>query len=345
MNVINIIQNTLVNPLSYDTSLNLSLNHMSKLDKRYPVFLIDTSYWLYYRFFSLRNWYNKAYPQVQTNVNFNLEHNWLEDQIFMTKYQKLFIDNILTLCKKNKTIISNVIFCIDCSHKDNWRLENNETYKGTRLESHSRNQFNSYELFNYIKKTYIPQLQVLYGIKTLYNNHCEADDIIGHFAPFLIHNGFTKVIILANDNDYLQICKTDHIIMIDGKNNILNKHNLEYGIKYLLKKILLGDTSDNIKCCSINTNTITNLSNLDIQDIKDDTTHYKNINKTLAQKLINDITSYTHLQKLLYDIRNGNIDTDITYIKNFYNNARLMDFALLPSHLQKELYNKFINFI
>ena len=49
------------------------------------------------------------------------------------------------------------------------------------------------KIFNYIKKTYIPQLQVLYGVKTFYNNKCEADDIIGHFAPFLIANNYSKV--------------------------------------------------------------------------------------------------------------------------------------------------------
>ena len=36
---------------------------MSKLNLDLPILLIDTSYWLYYRFFSLRNWYFRAYPE------------------------------------------------------------------------------------------------------------------------------------------------------------------------------------------------------------------------------------------------------------------------------------------
>ena len=117
---------------------------MSKLNPELPVILIDTSYWLYYRFFSLRNWYARAYPDnyinkttndISTetstettnnfnnnfNKDFNIEHNWLEDEIFMTKYKKLFIENIKKICKKFKTKIENVVFCIDCPHNTIWR--------------------------------------------------------------------------------------------------------------------------------------------------------------------------------------------------------------------------------
>ena len=351
-NIFNIIQNTPINPLSYDTS-NLPISQMAKLDNKFPVILVDTSFWLYYRFFALRNWYNRAYPELSKQPNFNIEHNWLMDEIFMVKYQKLFIDNIKTLCKKNKTVITNVVFCIDCSHKDIWRLDNNKDYKGTRLQSHIKNEFNSYELFNYIKKTYIPQLQVLYGIKTLYNNKCEADDIIGHFAPYLINNGWSKVFILANDNDYLQICN-DKIIMINGnlKNtatNTINNVLLEYGDKYLIKKILIGDTSDNIKCCSID---------IGFLETGMCSGQFKNIYKHLANKLLtisqsnnsnNNLDKYEYLHGLLEKIRNGEINTEddkqIVHIKNFYNNAKLMDFQMIPKYLKKELLYKFTNFI
>ncbi len=83
-NIFNIIQNTPINPLTYNNS-NVSLNQMSKLDKKYPVLLVDTSFWLYYRFFALRNWYRRAYPDITNKPNFNLEHDWLNDEIFITK--------------------------------------------------------------------------------------------------------------------------------------------------------------------------------------------------------------------------------------------------------------------
>jgi len=386
-NIFNIIQNTPINPLTYNTS-NISLNQMSKLDKKYPVLLVDTSFWLYYRFFALRNWYKRAYPDITSQPNFNLEHDWLNDEIFITKYKKLFIDNIKSICKTYKTVLTNVVFCIDCSHKDIWRMEDNKDYKGTRLDSHLKNEFNSYNLFTHIKKMYLPQLQVLYGVKIFFNNKCEADDIIGHFSPYLVNNNFSTVYILANDNDYLQIC-SEKIIMINGNNkkpigngkitvsrkrrdlnNTLTTVNLasiednsddneistivadecadecaedddiNYGIKYLIKKILLGDSSDNIKCCGIDNGYL---------DTGIPTNQYRNVYKTLAMTIINNSNKYELLKGILDKIRNGIIkndsDSQISFVKNFYNNTRLMDFQMLPSNLKNELTNKFNNFI
>jgi 5'-3' exonuclease len=363
-NIFSIIQNTPINPLTYNTS-NVSLNQMGKLDRRYPVLLVDTSFWLYYRFFALRNWYRRAYPDITNQPNFNLEHNWLKDEIFITKYKKLFIDNIKSICKKYKTVLTNVVFCIDCPHKDIWRLEENKDYKGTRLDSHLKNEFNAYNLFTHIKKHYLPELQVLYGIKIFFNNKCEADDIIGHFAPYLINNNFNMVFILANDNDYLQIC-SEKIIMINGNtkniisttkakisNNTIEENDItvnicmdvevedtNYGVKYLIKKILLGDSSDNIKCCSIDNGYL---------DTGIHTNQYKNIYKTLATAIINNSNKYEKLKNILDKIRNGIIkkgdDSQLDFIKNFYNNARLMDFQMLPINLKNELVNKINNFI
>ena len=61
---------------------------MSKLNLDSPILLIDTSYWLYYRFFSLRNWYFRAYPEKYNNNDknsFNADYNWFEDEVFMNK--------------------------------------------------------------------------------------------------------------------------------------------------------------------------------------------------------------------------------------------------------------------
>ena len=58
---------------------------------------------------------------------------------------------------------------------------------------------------------------------------------------------------------------------------------------------------------------------------------------------------YELLKGILDKIRNGIIkndsDSQISFVKNFYNNTRLMDFQMLPSNLKNELTNKFNNFI
>lgn len=351
----------------------------SKLNPELPIILVDTSYWLYYRFFALRNWYSRAFPDlVASKPNFNLEHNWLEDEIFCNKYKKLFIDNIKSICKQYKTVLTNVVFCIDCPHKDIWRLEKYKDYKGTRLDSHRKNEFNAYNLFTYIKKIYIPQLQLLYGVKYIYNNKCEADDIIGVFAPFLISNGFcngngngnvNSVYILANDNDYLQICN-DNIKMITGllskRDGSVLKSEKCLGEKYLIKKILIGDSSDNIKCCSANYSFLeTGIIDDALQTNK--LCIYKNIYKHIANNIIDsdiaignatdnatdnatgDSTKYNILKDRLYKIRSGIIkssdDKEINFIKNFYENTILMDFQMIPKKLKNELLHKFMNYL
>ena len=323
---------------------------MSKLNANLPVILVDTSYWLYYRYFALRNWYNRAYPENKiNNPNFNSEHNWLEDEIFMCKYKKLFLDNIKKLCKLYKTVLSNTVFCIDCPHKEIWRCEITNEYKGTRLESHKKNQFNSFNIFSYIKKYFLPELQTKYGINVIYCSRCEADDIIGWSAPYLINNNINvnnnckNVYILGNDNDYLQICN-DKIILINGVGKIISgcdstdissNSNIKYiGEKYLISKILLGDVSDNIKGCSIDSgfiNSITNICNGE----------YKNINKSMSSTIINNKEKFEILQNILEEIRTGN-NTDIGNNKyknlipddKFKKNAILMDFKMIPNELK-----------
>ena len=322
------------------TNIN-SINN--KLNKDLPILLIDTSYWLYYRFFALRNWYSRAYPEnVRNNPNFNIEHNWLEDEVFIIKYKKLFIENIKKLCKKFNTKLTNVVFCIDCPHNDIWRCSKTDNYKGGRLESHKKKQFNSFNLFSHIKRVFLPILQTNYNIKIISCANCEADDVIGYASVSLINRGFKQVYILATDNDYLQICN-DKIHMINGNGNIIsikNYNNSNGGIdniddiagiddglgsgggissgisnsivvlgeivlgeKYLISKILLGDASDNIKCCNVDIGFISNNGNICNGNLK-------NVTKTLALQLINNKSIYTILQNMLYSIRKVYVDID-----------------------------------
>lgn len=320
------------------------------------IMLVDTSFWLYYRFFALRKWFHQAYPEkMAVNPEFNTDYDWLEDQQFMAKYKKLFIGNIKTYCKKYKIPIENVIFCIDCPHDDIWRLEHYTEYKGTRMESHRKNEFNSWDIFKHIKTDYLPELQSEYNIKILSCPECEADDIIGNSALELINQGIAEnVYILSNDNDYMQI-SSPVIHILDGRGMI--KNNPGDNLAYLIKKILIGDVSDNIKPCQIDTGYLEN-------EICSGT--YKQITKQNINSILADQTKYNYLCDLLNQTRNGtennvgdgnsvgdgniagdgNNVEDKIIIKNFNKNCRLMDFQMLPDTLKqninlkiKELFN------
>ena len=431
---------------------------MTKINSNLPVILIDTSYWLYYRFFSLRNWYARAYPEhyvtsESSTTNFNAVHNWLEDELFMTKYKKLFVDNIKKLCKRYKTKLENVILCIDCPHNEIWRhikvktenekinikneiikkkkekidgekidgekidgekievekievekievekidgekidgekiddekvegemddeesdtiIENIKPYKGTRLESHKKNNFNSFNIFNYMKTTFIPTIKDNNNntIKIIYCSKCEADDIIGQLSVYIdnhwqnqmnegnernessessggsvcsSHN-HKKIYILANDNDYLQVCNKN-IKLINGLGKIISGEQGEnnYGDKYLISKILLGDKSDNIKCCTVDSGYLqSGLSNNKI----------KNITKKCIDIIFANPDKYNIFNTLLNDIRNNrelNNTSDIKKyitISKFKHNCNMMDFKMLPEELKQNLYTLFSKII
>ena len=404
---------------------------MTKINPDLPVILIDTSYWLYYRFFSLRNWYSHAYPEHYVSdgthtANFNANHNWLEDELFMTKYKKLFVDNIKKLCKKYQTKLENVILCIDCPHNEIWRhikvktenekinikneiikkkkiekekkekekiddgkvddgkiddgkvddgkvddgklddediIENIKPYKGTRLESHKKNNFNSFNIFNYMKTTFIPTIKDNNNntIKIINCSKCEADDIIGQLSVYIDNHWKTqgnegnsdskrqnqkKIYILANDNDYLQVCN-NNIRLINGLGKIISGDKGEnyYGDKYLISKILLGDKSDNIKSCTIDSGYLhSGIPNNKI----------KNVTKKCIEIILGNSEKYNIFYTLLNDIRNNKdlvISNECSYnsiysnINIFKHNCNMMDFQMLPQELKQNLYNLFTQII
>jgi 5'-3' exonuclease len=354
MNILDIISNTPVSSLAVPNT-TLTHNTMGRFDKTRPIILVDTSYWLYYRFFALRTWYKKAFPDSNRSADFDIEHNWLEDGVFMAKFCKLFIDNIKILVRRHKSVMTNVVFCIDCSYKDIWRNTFTTEYKATRPESLRKKGFNAFNVFAYIKKDYLPELQVQYGVKILYHPRCEADDVIGHFAPFLIARGVPMVYVIANDNDYLQICNS-RVKMITGN---LSADNLQsYSAsnsnipdeRYLIRKILLGDVSDNIRGCSVSKVLLEN----DIQSIREmnlilEEQVYKTISKNNIETLLADNTRYEFFSQLLNAIRKGDIadgnDPRLILIRNFYNNTVLMDFKMIPNDMQKELEIRFASYM
>jgi len=215
-----------------------------------------------------------------------------------------------------------------------------------------------------MKKDYLPELQVQYGVKILYNPRCEADDVIGHMAPFLVGRGVSSVYIIANDNDYMQICNS-RIKMIKGNlaavgssigggasatASASSDNEGCNGERYLIRKILLGDVSDNIRPCSVNKL----LLEKSFQNLKDINTGlearvYKTVNKTNVEILLKDGEGYAFFSQLLEGIRNGDIkdgkDPQLELIHYFYENAVLMDFKMIPRDLQRELEGRFSSYL
>ena len=231
-----------------------------------------------------------------------------------------------------------------------------------------------------MKTTFLPTLKDNSGapLKIISCSQCEADDIIGHLTLYIqTLKRETKhiIYILANDNDYLQICNNKvklingvgKIISVsqngngngngngndNGNNNSNNNGNSNtIGDNYLLSKILLGDKSDNIKCCVVNMGYIcSGIPNY----------NFKNVGKSCISKIFNNKELLKVFYDLLISIRNNTINgsdnnsdvgsfsgddiNKIIDINKFKHNCIMMDFQMIPIELKRDLNTLFIQII
>jgi 5'-3' exonuclease len=200
-----------------------------------PILFIDMSYYIFYRYYALCNWYKKS-----QDIELDIE-NIISNKIFIEKYHKLFIENIKKIKKKYKIKDALVILAKDCRRQNIWRHQYFEDYKKNRDEKSLR--FNP-EIFFYTYDKIIPDLIEL-DYKVLELDNTEADDIIG-ILKHKIRKQYEErqIYIITNDHDYLQLLdKNTHIYNLRGLN--LRTKSLGEHIDLELK-ILTGDKSDNI---------------------------------------------------------------------------------------------------
>ena len=93
-----------------------------------PILFIDMSYYIFYRFYALRNWYKRS-QEDELDVD-----TIMENELFINKYHKLFKENIKKIQKKHNIQNSLVIFGKDCRRYDIWRNQYYDEYKKNRDE-------------------------------------------------------------------------------------------------------------------------------------------------------------------------------------------------------------------
>jgi 5'-3' exonuclease len=212
---------------------------MVTLNPNKPVLLIDTSYFIFYRYFAIFNWYKLAQKTTLDVPTI------LDNQQFIEKFDKLFEDNMEKLRKKHGVPHENVVFAKDCLRDHIWRYSFFSNYKKSRDERLLT--FNG-DIFKYCYNSLIPKLEEKYGVQSCEHSHAEADDIIAVFTRY-IHATYPelKVVIVTNDNDYLQLID-DYTMIVNMKNIDLKSRLSQDPMMYLRTKIILGDKSDNIPC-------------------------------------------------------------------------------------------------
>ena len=147
------------------------------MNKKKNLLLIDTSYTSFYRYFATLRWISHAHNDLYKEHINNVEYNWIENNIFCEKYEKLYIEGIIKLVGKKIYKDCNIIFCMDTPKEQIWRTELNGDYKSHRLDMSLKT--NILPAFYYTYNTIIPNL--LENNKNMFKiriNKLEADDII-----------------------------------------------------------------------------------------------------------------------------------------------------------------------
>ena len=209
--------------------------------------LVDTSYWIFYRYYAILQWWNHAKTEQP------LPENHIENEEFLEKFTKTFLESLELFKKKqklhkqrNKSALNTTIIAVrDCPRKDIWRNTLYEHYKGTRTQD---NSFNGAPFFKYIYQNNNQKLYEAGVNHILQFPNLEADDIIALTKNHIrAKYPDAKIYIIANDHDYLQL--------LDYQTEIINfqykflkeaKKVFTEPAKNLFYKIVLGDKSDNI---------------------------------------------------------------------------------------------------
>lgn len=206
------------------------------MNDKLPVILIDTSYFVFYRYFSSLKWYKYK----NKDIDYSRIH---EDDTFMIAFQKHTMCDLKKLCKEWKTEISQLVFCCDCNRESIWRNQHTDAYKQQRIPNAEFNP-NIFQLFyKYLEDTLKDA-----SLKILFIEKLEADDVVYLTKQALKAKGWTQpIIIITNDNDYLQVIDDQtRIFNMNGKGFDIAKRSCGDPKKDLRVKVIMGDKSDNI---------------------------------------------------------------------------------------------------
>jgi 5'-3' exonuclease len=215
------------------------INKIESIANDNKIFIfIDGSYFCFYRYYCLTNWWKNAYPDSPLE-------NPSENETFVEKFRSTFIKAIQEIPKKlklDKNLKPTFIVGRDCPRSQIWRNEFTNNYK-----SHRQND-NFVGFF--FKMVYNEELFQKGGVKlTLSHSHLEADDCIA-ITVKEVQKKWPESInyIITSDKDYLQLVNNNiKLFNLHYKNLSENKSSLGNPELNLFCKILTGDPSDNIK--------------------------------------------------------------------------------------------------
>jgi 5'-3' exonuclease len=199
---------------------------------------IDGSYFCFYRYHSIMRWWKSAYPEIV------IEDPSKNDKI-VEKFKKTFVDTLKNLRKNLKIVDDNpyIIVCKDCKRDNIWRNEIYDKYKATRTNA------DGFMGGPFFKMVYEENLFQEGGAKCILKHpKLEADDCVAISVKHILQKyPNSNIYIITSDKDYLQLAGPTVRIFNLGYKEISEKTLGGSAEADLFCKIVMGDTSDNIK--------------------------------------------------------------------------------------------------
>lgn len=269
-----------------------------------PLVFVDASYLIFYTYYTVFRGY-KQWVEDGTLDLVELMH----DPSFQQHFYAKLCSNITRLTRTFHTPYHNIIISKDCGRQLVWRKQHFSEYKENRTKC--TKTFNV-SIFGFTYTQVLPRLVKEYGVRVMESNGAEADDIIG-----VIHRYIRKydkerpIVIVANDNDYLQLADPNTIILnlkqqkLQERFPLMDPEEDLDGRKYLRYKILVGDPSDNIRPL------IEQLDRHDVKELVDDHMRF------------NRLVHEPHL------------------VERYKSNRLLIDFGMVPCDLKNDIIQQF----
>lgn len=136
--------------------------------------------------------------------------------------------------------MTEILFALDCPRDDIWRREIYPEYKATRTHA---NDFDR-EIFQKVY-AFLERERERLMIRMVKHPKLEADDICYILTKCDYLSDCDKIVIIANDNDYLQLC-SDRVMVVNKEGREIKERGCGNAQRDLMRKILMGDKSDNI---------------------------------------------------------------------------------------------------
>ena len=193
---------------------------------------IDGSYFCFYRYYSIMNWWKNAYKDEPLESP-------IENPKFVEKFKKTFIKSVKEIGTKfggNHRIVVGK----DCLRTNIWRTALYPAYKANRPHD------DAFLGGPFFKMAY-DELFAAGGVSQVISHPAlEADDCIALSVRHILETTQdTKIYVITSDKDYLQLaCDRVEIYNLAFKRLVGHPHGAECD---LFCKIVMGDVSDNIK--------------------------------------------------------------------------------------------------